>query len=161
MSLIIMNISTMGDTWGNTSASLTLKQQAVFLPQNCGIPARPTGTRGCCERPTWQSTAMYGGNPSSQSYLLGQLQRLESCGGIYVNTTRAIPDTANCQATSLLGLDYNKYATSQSRFEMYQRRDPLATVCPPTPTEQLNSTMPKTVVQKYCTNVIGITPAPS
>lgn len=157
----------MGDTWGDTSASLTLKQQAVFLPKNCGVPARPTGTRGCCERQSWESIAMYGGNPSSQAYLAGQIQKLVNCGGVYVNTTRTIPDTVNCQATntsmatSLSGIDYNKYATSQSRFAMYQRRDPTVTTCPPPPTAQLNSTMPKTVVQKYCTNVIGITPAPS
>lgn len=151
----------MGDTWGNTSASLTLKQQDVFLPQNCGVPSRPSGTRGCCQRQSWETIAMYGGNPSSQAYLAGQLQKMVNCGGIYVNTTRAIPDTVNCQAVSLSGLDYNKYATSQSRFAMYQRRDPALTTCPPPSTAELNSTMPKTVVQKYCTNVIGITPAPS
>jgi len=151
----------MGDTWGNTSASLTLKHQAIYLPQNCGVPTRPSGTNGCCERQSWQSIAMYGGNPSSQAYLSGQLQKLANCGGLYVNTTRAIPDTVNCQAASLSGLDYNKYATSQSRFAMYQKRDPTVNACPPMPTEQINSTMPKTVIQKYCTNVIGITPAPS
>lgn len=144
----------------DTSSTWTLRQQSVFLPQNYGVPNRPTGTRGCCERQSWESLPMYGGNPSCQAYLSGQLQKLASCGGLYVNTTRAIPDTVNCPA-SLSGINYDKYITSESRFTMYQRRDPTATACPRPPTEQLNSTMPKTVIQKYCTNVVGYTPAPS
>lgn len=167
----------MGDTWGDTSASLTYKNQE-YMNKCCGVPSRPSGPQGCTSvqvvtavdsslnvvqvscvpKESWMRTAMYGGN-SSQAYLNYQIQQFaQNCA--YVNTLPAVPDTPNF-AASLAGIDYNKYATPQSRFAMYIRPDPAATACQPPSTAELNATMPKTIIQQYCTNVVGIIPAPS
>lgn len=144
--------------WGNVSSVLT--ERAAKETVRCSVLPRGAGQNGACPTPTFVSVPTGRGGNSSQAYLLGQLQNLALCGGL-VQTTGTpssygalqIPVVNPC---SLDGLQNSKYATSESRFQMYNRRqNPV--ICPPMTTAEINSTMPHAQSQRFCTNIVGFT----
>jgi hypothetical protein len=88
------------------------------------------------------------------------MQYLSQCGG-FVQTTGTAASYSSLQIPvpqpcSLAGVSANKYATSESRFQIYNKRqNPV--VCPPMTTAELNSTMPRAQSQRYCNNIVGFT----
>lgn len=148
-----MNLS----DWGNTSSVMTERASAKAV--RCAPAARGPGQNGACPQPTYLSTPGSSGGNSSQAYLLGQLQNLAQCGG-FVQTTGTLASYSSLQIPvplpcSLAGTQRGKYNTSESRFQMYNRRqNPV--VCPPMTTAQINSTMPQAQAQRYCLNITGV-----
>jgi hypothetical protein len=143
--------------WGNFSSSYTRQRQTTTI--RCSVAPRGAGQNGACPQPTYLSSPSLPGGNSSQAYLLGKMQQLAACGGYIQNTgypaaysALQIPLPQPC---SLIGTSQGKYATSESRFQMYSRPGP-APVCPGPSTAELNSTMPHAVPQQYCVNIAGI-----
>jgi len=138
---------------GNFSSALT--DQRAVKTIKCSAAPRGSGQNGICPQPTYLSSPSSRGGNSSQAYLIGQLQQINQCGGFVQSTgtlsaysALQIPVPQPC---SLVATPQGKYATSASRFQIYNRRqNPV--VCPGPTTAELNSTMPQAQAQKYCFN---------
>ena len=143
--------------WGNFSSSITDARSVKTV--KCSRAPRGAGQNGVCPQPTYLSSPSSAGGNTSQAYLLGQLQQLNLCGG-FVQSTGTLSAYSSLQIPvpqpcSLAGAPQGKYATSASRFQMYNRRqNPV--VCPGPTTAELNSTMPQAQTQKYCFNLPNI-----
>ncbi len=130
------------ETWGNFSSGLTQQRQDAAV--RCGyrgIVNRYPGGGASCPK-VYQPA----GNAVPESVLLAKREadRFTNCGSVIGKValtgqqyTRSLEKSvAECVSSQLSG---------DQRFAQYERKFPVP--CPPTPAEQLNSTLPKPTFQ--------------
>lgn len=126
------------EEWGDFSSGLTQRRQENAV--RCGykgvVNRYPGGCASACPIPLPKG----GGVPASTALADREKKRLTDCPVEAKPVAKTSQDytrnltknVVECEASLLAG---------DARFKQYERRFPPA--CPPVPTEQLNSTLPK------------------